>query len=166
MKMILTMLTSCNRYKEIKTSVEQTTSNVLQGGMKDDLVFKILGDPIPLARPRFGRGGKIFTPAHCQNAKRRIALEALCSMKGHRKFHGPLDVEIHFELKMPKKPKDYQAQGKPHISTPDLSNLIKLVEDALNDVVWYDDALISKILSTKFYGANPSTTVVVRSLEV
>lgn len=88
----------------------------------------------------------------------------MCAMRGRRKFQGAVLVEMHFELKIPKRPKEHQHPGKPHTSTPDLSNLIKLVEDALNNVVWRDDALIAKIISTKFYGSNPSTIVVVREL--
>ena len=43
--------------------------------------------------------------------------------------------------------------------TPDLSNLVKLVEDALNMVLYSDDSQICVIASSKRYGENPCTTV-------
>ena len=125
-----------------------------------------MGIPIPLDRPRLGRGGCVFTPKRCQDAKRRIAIEASIAMRGRDQFAGPLDVQFHFEMKMPKRPKPNQFQGHPHVSTPDLSNLIKLAEDALNGIVWHDDSFIAKLTCTKFYGPRPSTIFMIKNLEM
>ena len=50
---------------------------------------------------------------------------------------------------------------------PDLSNLIKLLEDAIVDtkVVLTDDRIISKIIAKKVYDDNPRTEFILRELE-
>jgi len=47
---------------------------------------------------------------------------------------------------------------------PDLDNLMKLAKDALNEVLWVDDAQIVGVVATKCYGDRPSTRVVVRTV--
>jgi len=130
------------------------------------LTLKFDGNPIPLERPRFGGRGKIYTPSKSQREKRRMSMAAIQQMRGKPLMSSPLEVEIHFRMKMPKKPKRHQEEGCPHYYRPDLSNLVKLVEDALNETVWTDDAVISKIIAVKSYSENPCTLVKVKEINV
>jgi Holliday junction resolvase RusA-like endonuclease len=128
----------------------------------EEIHLKFDGIPVPLARPRFGKRGHVYTPEKCQSAKRSIAIDAMKAMRGMDPLTVPLSVEMIFTMKMPKKPKKNQLKGCHHVSTPDLSNLIKLVEDALNGVVWKDDSIISELRCWKRYGSEPSTIVRVK----
>lgn len=49
--------------------------------------------------------------------------------------------------------------GIPHSKRPDLTNLIKFTEDALNGVLWEDDSIIYEIYAKKVYGETPKTVI-------
>lgn len=50
--------------------------------------------------------------------------------------------------------------GRPHTGKPDISNLIKFVEDSLNEVLWTDDKLIFRYDQTyKVYSYHPRTEI-------
>lgn len=50
-------------------------------------------------------------------------------------------------------------------SKPDLDNLLKLLLDAMNGLVYRDDALVCKITVSKRYSLQPKTGIVVRALQ-
>lgn len=52
-----------------------------------------------------------------------------------------------------------------HSVKPDLSNLLKLTEDALNKIAWADDGRISRIVMDKLYARVPRQDVQVYKLE-
>lgn len=58
-----------------------------------------------------------------------------------------------------------EAEGRPHTSAPDLANLCKAVEDALNGIAYGDDRQIWKLTATKRYGAGPGVQIDVRATE-
>lgn len=73
---------------------------------------------------------------------------------------------VHFEFVFSPPPSWSQVRkdrifGQPHDSKPDLSNLIKFIEDALNGIVWLDDRLIVGFTARKQYGKVPLTKVTV-----
>lgn len=70
---------------------------------------------------------------------------------------GPLAVHITYWMPMIKSmPKWKQRdilRGLPywHSVKPDISNLLKLTEDALNEIAWGDDGRISRVIMDKLY---------------
>lgn len=87
-----------------------------------------------------------------------IANAALGQMRGMAKLTTALALKIVFIMPIPaswSKKKRWDALEKPHISTPDLDNLIKGCTDALNKVVWLDDKQIVSVDATKAYGFEP-----------
>lgn len=48
----------------------------------------------------------------------------------------------------------------------DLDNCIKIVADALNGVIYYDDAQICEVLAQKQFGPRPGVTVTIEALGV
>jgi len=48
------------------------------------------------------------------------------------------------------------------MSRPDLSNYVKFLEDALNGVVWMDDAQIVKLVALKDYSDNPRVELTIQ----
>jgi len=59
------------------------------------------------------------------------------------------------------RPKRLAALHKPHVSRPDVDNLIKFVNDSLNDVLWIDDAIIYEMVMRKFYSDRPRTLITI-----
>lgn len=73
---------------------------------------------------------------------------------------GPLCLTARFFLPRPKSlPKRVQYPSR----KPDLSKLIRALEDALTGVIWNDDAQVVMVTATKHYG-EPGCMVVVREV--
>lgn len=68
-------------------------------------------------------------------------------------------------------PKSYSKKarlksiGEPHQKKPDISNLIKFTEDALNEILWEDDSVIAEIKAKKIYSEEPKTIITVEKLK-
>lgn len=115
-----------------------------------DLV--IYGKPVGKARPRFGRNkgtGKVvtFTPRETKNYEQTIATTAQVAMFGKTLLEGPLKVELRVFFFHAKK-------TGPHVSRPDLDNVVKAILDGLNGVVFKDDAAVAMLLASKQYVNN------------
>ena len=105
--------------------------------------FNIRIRPKPKQRPRFA--GHAYTPAETQKYEERIAYEVY--RQGATKMQGPIFISIGFFYKRPKRMKNPER----HTKRPDLDNLIKGVLDALNGVLWDDDAQIASLDADKWY---------------
>lgn len=70
-----------------------------------------------------------------------------------------LDVEFAFALPANKQQRRSRSSQHYHIQRPDLSNLLKMIEDVCVDCgIIKDDALIASIHSQKVYAQEPKTT--------
>lgn len=113
--------------------------------------YIILGDPIPLARPRMGNGRIWDSQKHTKFA---FGVQLVNQHGSLPMFDGPLHLDITFYFSYPKmsKKKREELLHNYHVYVPDLSNLIKLIEDVGTEAGLYkDDRLISKITSKKEY---------------
>jgi len=121
-------------------------------------VYTINGNPIPLARARLFKQ-KVYDPQ--RNKKLVASIDVVSQHDDEPLLTGPLHLDVTFYMKYPSsiaKSRQLTYQGKPHQTIPDLSNLIKFIEDICsNDVVYHDDCIISSITSKKVYDANPRT---------
>lgn len=84
-------------------------------------------------------------------------------------FSGPLFVILHFRFPGPEswnKAKRMKFNGIPHFIRPDGDNLEKFINDALNGILWKDDAIICWMLRSKTitFSKEGSTTIFVREL--
>jgi Holliday junction resolvase RusA-like endonuclease len=68
-----------------------------------------------------------------------------------------LDVTFHFPMPMTKKKQWDEIRNSPHKITPDCSNCIKFLEDAICGVLIKDDCIISDIVARKRYADDPRT---------
>ena len=117
------------------------------------ITYTIPGDPIPLARPRFGQN-------RVWDSQKAIKFSAgLFVSKTHASqplFIGPITLDVIFYLPKPKSVPKLML-GRHHTSRPDLDNLIKFVGDICNGIAYNDDACIAVINAAKLYDNNPRT---------
>lgn len=122
------------------------------------MYYCIEGNPIPLARGRIGHGARRIYDS--QRDLKIITGINLQNQHGDQPiYHGPLHLDITFYLKMPKLSmrKSLMVANTYHPHKPDISNLIKWVEDVANTIIYHDDAQIASITSRKIYNENPRT---------
>lgn len=116
--------------------------------------FFVPGKPVPMARPRVTRTGHAYTPKNCADYKSLVAAFARDVMRGKELYDGEVWVEIGFFFPMPKswsKKKQNKMFGEGITSRPDMDNLYKAVTDAMNGIVYRDDAQITFSLMRKRY---------------
>ena len=144
--------------------------------LRDYLNFSVDVKAIPQARPRgTARNGfvRFYKPSNNREYEEVIADAALCAMldKGISK-PSELLVEVYVEvLKMPleswsikKKNMAYAREILP-TPKPDASNYYKLVEDALNKVVYVDDSQVIRQTSAKYYAKEEKVIVDIKVYE-
>jgi len=127
--------------------------------------IELPGNPIPWKRAR--TSGKTFYDAQFQ-AKQNLVWYVKATYPLLEAFSGPLKVLFTFEMSIPtswSKKRRGRALKSFHSKRPDLSNLIKFYEDALNEVFWDDDCLIATIEAVKIYSESPRTIIEVIEIE-
>lgn len=116
--------------------------------------YIIPGDPIPLQRARHGQGRTYDSQ---KAAKLLWGCQLNIQVKNKHLLHCPLILYISFFMKIPKSKQKLISAGEPHFFRPDLSNLIKFVEDVCTGILYKDDSLIVECHATKCYDINPRT---------
>ena len=108
----------------------------------------------PVAQPRYRhashrtRSGRTITTGYLPSDHPiwayRAALQAAARQAGLTPLDQPLILSAQFYLLRPKRLLSRRAPDGPiwHTGRPDLSNLIKGLEDALNGTAWMDDSVI------------------------
>ena len=118
-----------------------------------ELSFFIQARPVPQGRARFTakRGyALVYDPTKSRNWKDYVKWLAMRHIRreGVRMLDGALKGEIAFYLP---RPKSLPKKVIHHIKKPDVTNLVKGIEDALNGVFYKDDSQIISLLITKEY---------------
>jgi Holliday junction resolvase RusA-like endonuclease len=112
-------------------------------------VYTIPGRPIPLARPRITRNGAYDIQ---KIEKEAVALQLKIQHGSAPKWTGPIHMDIHFCMhNAGSKKQQLKKEFLNHAKRPDLSNLIKFIEDAAQGILWDDDCIISVITARKLY---------------
>lgn len=128
--------------------------------------FDVPGDIRPWARAG-GRGSIRFTPAPQRHYAATIKQIAADAMAGRPLFDGPLELTIVATWLWPKSmsaKKRARPGAELKTTKPDAGNVAKLIEDALNLVVWTDDARVSDTHIYKRLGDRPGLSVTIRAL--
>lgn len=122
--------------------------------------FLIQHPPTPLARARFTRRtGKFYDSQ--RKIKEFYGWELKRQHGIDRLFRGPLEVYMEFGIKTLFK-KQWSTY---HTCRPDLSNLVKFVEDAALGILYGDDAIISDLVARKRYVEKPYVLLGVTEIE-
>ena len=135
--------------------------------------FTIPGDPVGKGRPMHrtysdNKGNSFvqeYTPKKTRDYEQTVGMEYMRQVKGF-KFprEAALVMEIWAYKAIPKRTPKYKRQmmldgrirpGK----KPDISNIIKSIEDGLNDVAYHDDSQIVDQHGLEFYSETPRVMV-------
>lgn len=123
--------------------------------MVKQISFKVPGRPVAKGRPRFVNG-RTLTPKNTRQHEKVLKQIAKLTYGGNAPMTGPVRLEVEAVFT---KPKSWSKKKKLatfwHTSTPDADNLAKIT-DALNGVVWKDDAQVCELVVRKFYSDDGS----------
>lgn len=119
--------------------------------------FFIPASPIGKGRPQFARRGDrvvTFTPEKTRLAEHEIRYIAKQLLEDNRElpYQGAISLLLTITFPRPKAAK----KRKHHTSKPDVDNVLKLLCDALNGILWIDDSQINLVCVRKEY-AHPAT---------
>lgn len=138
----------------------------------DQLFFTFEIEPVPQLRPRVSsRGGyvRVYDPPKVKQFK--SLLRSLAVRQYNRPpLLGPLSVSLTFyrpvqkSISQSERERRLSNQSKPVVK-PDTDNYIKATLDALNGVLWHDDAQIVKITGEKRYSENGKIVITVTQLD-
>ena len=142
--------------------------------MTTPLTYTLIGDPVPLARPRMS--GSVRKVYDSQKIIKHSLVNQLLEQHGDRPLYsGPLHLDVTFYMRMPigmlKKTKD--NVGKFHVYKPDLDNLIKMVGDIATidpysedaSILLKDDCIFASITAKKVYDLIPRTVFTITELK-
>jgi len=124
----------------------------------------LAGAPLGKQRVRFTQEGqRPFTPEKTVNYEGRLAHAAQVVMDGRPLLTGPLRVAVEIRMRIPdSKPLRWRVQAHDNVilptKKPDADNVAKFL-DALNLIVWADDAQIVELAVRKLYHDAPGLIV-------
>ncbi len=132
--------------------------------------FTIPGAPVPKARARVTKRGN-FTPKRTRQHEALVKFTANFCMRVHEIRTGPLMLYATFNMPIPKswskKKRNQAINGEiKHTAKPDLTNLLKTIEDGMNNIVYRDDSQLISISAVKRYDEIPGTIVTIMPAEV
>ncbi len=141
---------------------------IAQDHMNHNYTFTIEGDPIPWARPRSNKG-RFYDS---QSKEKEVIAFSLMNqnLRNHGSRHpilqGPLHLTVIFYMKIPKcsQAAMQRAENTYHAKLPDLSNLIKFIEDTAQGILFPDDSHIAQISACKKYSRSPRTVLTLSPL--
>ena len=134
--------------------------------------FAVPGEPVAKGRARaFIRCGKIghYTPDKTATYESLVRLFASRAMGNKPPMNEAIMLTVDAFFSIPRswplsKQEDAEVWKIRKISRPDLSNVVKSVEDALNGVVWVDDSQIVQLHASKHYSRTPCVRVRVEQI--
>lgn len=116
------------------------------------ITFTISGTAIPKARPRTTKRGNraiMYTPDKTKQFENYVKLVA-AQHAPEELLTSALDVRLDFFLP---RPKSLPLKIRYHTKKPDIDNLAKSVLDAMEGIIYANDAQVISLQLTKDYGA-------------
>jgi hypothetical protein len=130
--------------------------------------FTVLGQPVAWQRAR-QQGKRFFTDPRVAAHKKRIGMAAMgppilpvegtrSILYGREVIQGPVSLTCRFYFEPAASwSKKKHEETTHHTIKPDIDNLVKLVSDALNGVMWVDDAQVFEVKASKHWDATART---------
>lgn len=131
------------------------------------MIYVIPGDPVPLARARIGYGAKRMYDSQ-KECKLHAGIIIQSQMPNDEFYEGPLDLDVTFFMRIPRRihtKRDIERNFTYHHGRPDLSNLLKFIEDVAQSILFKDDAQIARITSRKIYHQDPRTEFTLKPIQ-
>lgn len=135
----------------------QKGKNLTQPKFKP-VTFVILGQPVAWARPSpIYKERRIYDTQ--KNHRLIVGIELSKQYDLQDLLEGPLHIDWRFYVEMPPSLRRKREQwiGKPCVTAPDVSNLIKFYEDVCKNIVFKDDRQIAHGSFFKVYDDTPRT---------
>jgi Holliday junction resolvase RusA-like endonuclease len=134
--------------------------------------FTVPGQPVPKGRPRFSRGKsfvRTYTPEETKNYEAYVRYFAAQAMRGVKVIEEAVKLTVEINLKIPKsesqKRKALMLEGRIlPTKKPDGDNVLKALKDAINGLVWRDDAQVVDGRYLKRYSESPCLRVTVETI--
>ncbi len=129
--------------------------------MKNLIRFRLYRRPVPKQSARFTKGGHSYQTTKVKAEEKAIAWLA----KEHapsKLWAGPIQARVRYHYACPKSWSNQKAQEhvwKYKITVPDLTQLDKLLFDALEGIIYEDDKQIVICESVKWWAVNDCITV-------
>lgn len=128
----------------------------------------IYTEPVAKGRPRFTKNGHAYTPQKTADYEDLIRQ---CWLLAHGKNISTkyIRMDLDFYVPIPKsmskadKEKALQCELRPD-KKPDIDNLIKAIQDALNEVAYWDDKQIVSLRADKWYTTQPRVDIKIEEL--
>ncbi len=107
----------------------------------------LLGPPTAWARPRPRPGGGYINPQKQRDNTTALQVIAMQEMAGRAPFDEPIRMDFEAQFEIPsswsrrRRERALRGEERP-AKKPDLSNIVKQIEDGFNGIIFRDDALI------------------------
>jgi len=130
----------------------------------------LLGHPTAWARSRPRPGGGYINPQKQRDHTTALQVVAMQEMAGRRPFDEPLRMDIEAQFEIPPSWSRRRREGalrgdERPAKKPDLSNILKQIEDAFNGIIFRDDALIVEYgRARKVYSDQPKVVVTIQPI--
>lgn len=134
------------------------------------LNIEIPGEAVPQGRPRFNRyTGRAYDPEKSKQYKAKVQTEAK-KVAPVKPVECPVCLFIKIYRSIPKsfskKKRQAIADGRLLPTTkPDVSNIVKGIEDALNGVWYADDSQIVSLYAIKHYSDEPRVFIGMEAMD-
>ena len=128
--------------------------------------FTVPGPAKAKARPRVGKGGRIYTPSDSHKYEKKVRE----CYEGNYYFDDEyISIKIMFKFDIPKsynKKKHSEAlEGIIRPTKGDTDNYIKSIMDGLNGCAWRDDRYVFRIEAEKIFAEESETIIIIESEE-
>jgi len=129
----------------------------------NEVAFSIEAKAVPWQRAGINQG-RVFTKPETRAWQQVVARHARRAMGRTMPMDGPVSLSVQFYQPVPPswpKAKRAKAIACEHwpTSRPDLSNLVKSIEDACNGILYLDDSQIVSLQVLKLYAESPAVLV-------
>jgi len=129
------------------------------------IFLTVKGDPIPQARPRLMKNGRVFNPQYKELAQtKRNIIDQLSYIEDFETEQQAVSVGMVFYTDIPPSCKD-DSEGNYDTRRGDIDNFAKFYLDAMNGCVYRDDALVCQLLCAKVLSKQPRTEIMIKKLE-